>query len=292
MKDNLTITRTDKETGEVVTITPEMESKLQALEFSIVSNWVQTAISIKTIRDEKLYLVRCESFSEYAQYLKDALGFSERNIWKHLQIATTYTETVLRKAAKGTPMQTLIELSRDPALVKNLNEGTAEIDGDKVVYEDGTYESLAAVRERIKREVSEVYKKKLEEKDLQAKGRETIMKDYQKRLSEQQQEIHKLKETLEHVINQKGVDADKVMFITQKNEALQLISDVQARIVEALGELSYIPENLLVPDVTAQLASTIAILSAGAARLRERYGAIAWLPKVEEDPAHLDVVPE
>lgn len=290
---NLSVTRTDRDTGEVITITPEMEQRLQALEFSIVSNWVQTAINIKTIRDEKLFLVRCDTFSEYVQgYLRESLGISTSNIWKHLQIATTYSDTVLQKVAKGAPMQSLIELSRNPELVRDLNDGSAEIEGDRVVYDDGTFESLAQVRERIKKETAEAYKKKLEEKDLHAKGRETILKDYQKRVQDQQGEIAKMKEAIEHVVNQKGIDADKIMFITQKKEALNLISEVQARIIEALGDLSYIPESLLVPDVTAQIASTVAMLSAGAARIREKYGAIAWLPKVEEDPANIDVVPE
>lgn len=189
-------------------------------------------------------------------------------------------------------MQALIEISRDKDLMDELNQGNAEIEGDRVVYDDGTFESLAQVRERIKKETAEAYKKKLEEKDLHAKGRETILNDYKEQIKKQQGEYHKMKEALESVINQKGIDADKVMFVTQKKEALSLISDVQARIIEALGDLSYIPDTLLVPDVTAQIASTVAMLSAGAARVREKYGAIAWLPKVEEDPANIDVVPE
>jgi hypothetical protein len=290
---NVSVTRTDRETGEIITITPEMEQRLQALEFSIVSNWVQTAINIKTIRDERLYLVRCETFSEYVQgYLRESLGISTSNIWKHLKIATTYSDTVLKKAAKGAPMQSLIELSRNPELVKDLNDGTAEIEGDKVVYDDGTFESLAQVRERIKKETAEAYKKKLEEKDLHAKGRETILKDYQKRVQEQQHEIEKMKKAMARLIDQKGIDPKHVMRITQKKEAINLINEVQRRIVEALGELSYIPDNLLDPDVTSQIASTVAMLSAGAVRLREHYGAIAWLPKVEDDPANIDVVPE
>ncbi len=292
MSKDLTTSVRDKESGEVISITPEMQTKLNTLEFGIISNWVQTAISLKTIKDEKLYLVRSDSWGEYVrEYLHESLGFSERQVSRHLQIASTYSEKVLQKASKGTPMQSLIDISRDPQLVEQFNEGEVEIDGDRVVYADGTFDSLSAVRERVRKETAKKYQKQLEAKEIQAKGQDAMLSDYRERLQSMHDEQEQLRSTIKKLVSDKGIDPKTIVFVTQKREAISLIEQHGAKIIELLGDLSNIPQELLDADVTARLTSTIAMMQAGTVRLKEHYGSTVWVPSMTDMPTD-DVVPE
>jgi len=78
----------DEETDDFVEVSVEMQKRANAVHLQIALNAISTAIGIKRMRDEKLYLgFGCQSFSEY---IETRLPFTRRQAYNYIQIAERF----------------------------------------------------------------------------------------------------------------------------------------------------------------------------------------------------------
>lgn len=252
----------DTETGEV--IGADSESKLIFFEQQIAAGCIQIALALKAIRDERLYLVRCGSMKEY---IEDYLPISLRNAERHLQIADAFSDKALEKF-HGTPMTVLLEISRNDELLEQANEPDA--DSEDIV-------------KKIREQERKKYQKKMEKNEEVIQGQDTLLNDLRDRINEKEDEIDKLKKTIHSLIGKKDVDPSRVVFITQKKEAMGVIDESMVMILDALGTLNTIPHELLDAELSAKLSQCIAAVGAGVIRLRDFYSSYVVTPADSAD---------
>ena len=101
----------DQETGETVVLTDDDRNLLISIEQQLALHWIQFSLALKTIRDKRLYLLRCASMRDYCiEHLKISRG----HMYRYLQAADTFSETVLKKISKSNvPMTSLLQLAKD-----------------------------------------------------------------------------------------------------------------------------------------------------------------------------------
>ncbi len=267
-------------------ITPQNpEARLLVLEQQIAFGYIQMSIAIKTIRDEKLYLV-C-GYDSMQSYGLDRLNIMPAQLYRHLKIADSFNEKVLKKLSHM-PMTALLKIAQDSEITEAINTG--EIDGDRVVYADGTSESLTDALERARAGEQKKVRKKLEDAADKLSAKDRLIEDYQAKIGAGKKKIDDLNKTIQDLATRKDIDPEKLVFITQKREAVDLLEESEGRILQVFGSLGGIPHELLDPELTARLARLIASLEAGVQRIREQYGAAVWIPGEHERPGGL--VPE
>ncbi|HPA71682.1 MAG TPA: hypothetical protein PKY31_05415, partial [Spirochaetota bacterium] len=116
-----------------------------------------------------------------------------------------------------------------------------------------------------------------------------LLKLYEERLQESEQKNKDLQKAMMDLTMRKDVDPRKLVFITQKKEALRLVDEVETRFVQILGDAIGVPHELLDPEISMKITHMIASLDAGLIRLREYYGAAMYIPALAQRPD--DVVP-
>ncbi len=241
----------DEETGEVFNAA-EMEKQLLFFEQQIAFGCVQIALALKSIRDEKLYLFRCKSMKEY---MSEYLPMSPRHAERHLQIADSFSDKALKKFTK-TPMKLLLEISRDDELLAFANDPDSE--ADKVIKK---------ARELEKRK----YEKKIADMEDIIDGKEALLEGLRDQTTQKDTEIEKLKNALNKIVSDKGIDPAKAIFITQKKEALALIEEAFSHISGLLGDISNIPQDLMDAELTSKLTYTVAAVKAGIHRVEDAF---------------------
>lgn len=260
----------DDEYGEVLN-SADTESRLVFFEQQIASGCIQIALALKIIRDEKLYLARCSYMKEYVETY---LPMSLRNAEKHLQIADAFSSQALEKFSKlkKTPLTLLLEISRNDELLEEANDPDSEAD-----------EIVRKAREQERKK----FQKKLEKNDDVIRGQDAILTDLRDRVNDKDEEIAKLKDTIQDLIGKKDVDPSRVVFITQKKEAIGVIDESMVQILDSLGTLNSIPHDLLDAELSGKLSQCIAAVEAGVRRLRDFYSSYVVTPL-----DFSDVVPE
>lgn len=257
----------DEETGEIIN-TAEIEARLLFFEQQAALGFIQTATAFKIIRDERLYLARAASMKDYINtYFKT---LSLRTVELYLQIADAFSGHALEKFT-GTPMKLLLEIARNDELLDEAND--PESDADEVVKK---------AREQEKRK----FQKKLDKVEEINRGQEALLNDLHERLDEKDDEIDKLKSSIQTLINRKDVDPSKVVFITQKKEASGIIDESMVQILTSLGMLNAIPHELLDAELSGKLSQCISAIDAGVRRLRDFYSSYVVTPA-----DHADLVP-
>jgi hypothetical protein len=271
------------ETGEII----ENDSRLSwliSLEKQIAMSYVEVALALKMIKEEQLYLLR--GFETMKDYAQACLGMNIRSVERRLQLANAFSEKVLNKVmGNKVPVNKLLEITKDARLIDDLEEDRAEIQGDRVVYSDGTEDSLDDVIRSIKIRNNDE-KKELTER---LAGKDELLRKAAQRENENQEEVNKLRQTLSRVVSEKGLDPDRAIYITQKKQAVELIENSLDSAIRAISGLDSIPYELLDSELSAQLSAAISAIDAGIYRTREHYGAAIWIPKNE---APRDLIPE
>ena len=248
----------DETTGEVLN-TAEMEKRLIFFEQQIALNLFQVATALKSIRDEKLYLVRYKTMKEYTE---THLSMSERNMKRYLQIADAFNEKSLKKF-KDTPMKMLLEISRDDELIEEANDPESEPD-----------DVVKKAREQEKKKLQ----KKLDKNQELIEGQDALLTDLRDKVQNKDTEIDKLKSTIQSLIGKKDVDPSRVVFITQKKEAMGIVDESTVQILDSLGTLNTIPHDLLDAELSGKLSQSIAAVEAGVRRLRDFYSSYVVTP--------------
>lgn len=265
-----------------VSFSEDAEKRLLALEQQIMVGYVQMALSLKMIRDEQLFFLRdCDSMKDYCLTYLD---MSERQMRRYLLIADTYNEKVLKKLSNQ-PMRKLIELAKNSEVTDALNSGGADLEGDRVVYSDGTFEPFEDVLTRYQSDL----KKKVKESKEVLDAKDEILEGYRDRIEEQEKKIQELMETIQSLITAKDVDPSTVVFITHKKQAASLLDEATALVLDTIGRVDNIPRDLVDAEISGKLAVTISAIEASLQRIRDNWGAMIWLPNNRPQPD--DVVP-
>jgi len=274
MKKDLVITQDAPQTEDRL-------SRLVILENQFAMGYIQLTLAIKEIDDEKLYLER--DYNSMTDYAGSVLKIKPSQLSRMLRIARTFSTQFLNKAAKSKiPMMALLEASKDDEIVDELE--AMDIQDDKVVYSDGTFEPLGGVISRALEREKKLAKKKLTEADSVIQGKQAIVEDYKSRLEEQKEENEKLKKVIQEITHRKDIDPRTLVYITQKKEALNVLDENSMILIRSFGAIGGIPHELIDTEVTMRLTEVIASIEAGLQRLREEYGSVVWIPGKTKSP--------
>ena len=234
-----------------------MGKRLAFWEHQIAAGATQMAIALKAIKDEKLYLAR--EYDSMEAYIKDCIPLSLRTVQYYLQIADALNEKTLEKFS-GTPMKLLIEISRSEELREEANSDDA--DADDVVKKAREYE-----KKRYEKRISE-YKEIIDAKetllqDLRDKSQEVI--------NRKDDEIDKLKNAVQSMAARDGIDPDRLVFVTQKQEAIALIEDILTSTLRQLSDITNIPHDLMDPELTGRLTYAVSAIKSGIGRIEDTF---------------------
>lgn len=259
------------ESGEIITFDDVDKARARAafLEQQIAINVTQMSFALKEMRDSKFYLLRgCDSFSEYCQNI---IQLSRGQAYRYITLATAFNENTLQNLSSGgLSFKKLLDLSKETEVVDGLN--AAEIEGDKVVYEDGTSESLqdviARVKNKAKKENADALQKQKNLVDLKTEHINKI--EEQKR--EKDEEISELKQGIENLSKMKDVDVSRLNYIKSQDEAAMLIDEVMAETGQQLGSICKILPELIDARLASKFAAMMASVEAALGNIREQYG--------------------
>jgi len=246
------IERVDDETGELITFSPDDENELLSIEQNITFNYIQLSLGLKTIRDRKLYLLRADSMKDYCQ---EFLRMSYSHMHRYLKIADAFTYKSLEKFSE-TPMRILLEISRDENLLEEANDPESDVN-----------DIIKKAREQERKKL----KKKMDEMEEVIDGKETLLEGLRDIVDRKDEEIARLKNALENIATKKGIDADQLVFVTQKQEALALIEESFTTILKHLGYMNNIPQELMDAELTTRLTFTVSAIKAGLHRIEDAF---------------------
>ncbi|MBN2157890.1 MAG: hypothetical protein JW807_00740 [Spirochaetes bacterium] len=288
------IVKIDAETGREVSFTETDVQDLRLFEQAIVASWIQEAVALRNIANRKLYLLHdCPTMKDYLmEYYKK----SYRHALRLLFITDKINPDKLTDLTE-IPMTKLLEIARDDGMVDKINEGDASLDADKVVYADGTFESLDDVIARAKREAKreegkerDKLKAKIEKANNKLSGKDFMLKNLEDQLQESIDRTKRLEESLQSLMSEKGVDPKTIVFITHKKQAVELIDESMREALKRLADIDNIPKDLVDAELGGRMALAVSSVEAACERIRDNWGMILWLPGKVEHPT--DVVPE
>lgn len=259
----------------------DRSEKLAKLENQVAMGFIQMVLALKEIDDEKLYLEK--DYNSMTDYAGDVFKLKPSQVSRFLSIGRAFSSQFLSKASKAKlPMTALLEASKNTEIVDELE--AMNIQDDKVVYSDGTFEPLSSVISRALERERKQAKKKLAEAESVIQGKQAIVEDYKSRLEEQKEENEKLKKVIQEITCRKDIDPRTLVYITQKKEALNVLDENSMILIRAFGAIGGIPHELLDTEVTMRLTEVIASIEAGLQRIREEYGSVVWIPGKSKSP--------
>jgi hypothetical protein len=286
--------KVDSETGSEIAFTGEDMQDLKLFEQSIVSSWIQEAVALRNIANRKLYLLRdCASMKDYLmEYYHKSYAHAKRL----LSITSKINPDKLTDLTE-IPMTKLLEITRDDGMVDMINDGEANIEADKVVYADGTFESLDDVIARAKREAKreeeqerDKLKTKIDKQKDKLEGKDFMLSNLQNQLQESVDRTKRLEASLQSLMSEKGVDPKTIVFITHKKHAVDVIDESMREALKHLASIDNIPKDLVDAELGGRMALAISSIEAGCERIRDNWGMILWIPGKTERAT--DVVPE
>jgi hypothetical protein len=259
----------DYETGEVMN-TAEMEKRLFFLEQQIAFSATQIALSLKEIRDGKYYL--CRNFKSMQEYVEKSLPWGISTVKNYRQVADTLNEKTLQKLSNA-PMRILIEIARNEELKEEAN--SEDTDTDDIVKK-------ARELERKK------YQKKIDEYEGIIDGKETLLENSRETVKRQNEEIDKLKNAVSEMAASKGIDPDRLVYVTQKKEAIALIQEVLTTNLRLLSDITNISHELVDdPEVSGMLMNAISAMKVGINRIEDTF-----FMQLKAANNSIDIIPE
>ena len=292
--NNTAIIKTDADTGKEIAFTEVDVQDLRLFEQAIVASWIQEAVALRNIANRKLYLLHdCPTMKDYLmEYYKK----SYRHALRLLFITNKINPDKLTDLTE-IPMTKLLEIARDDGMVDMINDGEANIEADKVVYADGTFESLNDVIARTKREAKreedqerDKLKSKIDKANTKLSGKDFMIKNLEDQLQESIDRTKRLEESLQSLMSEKGVDPKTIVFITHKKQAVELIDESMRDALKRLADIDNVPKDLVDAELGGRMALAVSSVEAACERIRDNWGMILWLPGKVERPT--DLVPE
>jgi hypothetical protein len=289
-----TIVKIDVETGNEIAFTGEDVHDLKLFEQGIVSSWIQEAVALRNIANRMLYLLRdCESMKDYLmEYYNKSYSHAKR-----LLFITGKIDSDRLTDLSEIPMTKLLEIARDPGMADMINDGEANIEGDRVVYSDGSFEPLDDAIARAKREAKREEEREREklktkigrQKDV-IEGKDFLLKRLEGELAESAERTRRLEDSIQSLMSEKGVDPKTIVFVTHRKQAVEVIDESMREALRHMAAIDNVPRDLVDAELGGHMARAVAAVEAACERIRDSWGAVLWLPGRHDRPS--DVVPE
>jgi len=292
----------DPDTGEILTPNGNMLS-LRALEQQIEmgkNNMRMGAmligIALKSIRDDNLFILcGCETMKDYCEKY---VGISQRSAERYLQLASSFSEPVLKQLTdEGVPQKKILDLSKNRDLKAAIEAGDIEIDGGQFVYPDGTVEDIDAAVDRIRKEVAREAEKdkekmrfQVDNMSRQVKGQKDAARLLEDEITRQKEHIEELNAAISKLATRKDIKAEAMALVLHKREAVELIEENTPAILKLIGQIENIPKDLIDAELAGQISFFLSALEAALQRCRDEFEIHMFIPGKKERP--LDVVPE
>ncbi len=245
--ENMPKSVTDPETGLKVKVTKEMIMVLMNAERVITTNMEQLALALKTIRDDKLYLLY--EIGSMGEYLEKRFSFSERFGYSLLKFADVFGDSKHFSEIMHQPRRLLELASKDDNLAKQLKDG-------EVTMPDGTRLSLKELKKEFANElVSELERTKSDLKATKKEAREN------KQLAEEQGK------TLAHY--EDSLAEGNFKKITKKKEVMAELFAIDAQAADMVKRLDSIESEE--PEVVSQLVKTLTGVLAGFSQVQNKH---------------------
>lgn len=259
----------DHETG-IALNTTDMEKRLLFLEQQIAFSATQIALSLKEIRDGKYYL--CRNYKSMQEYIEQCLPWGFATVKNYLQVADTLNEKTMHKLSNA-PMRVLIEIARNEELRDAAN--SEDSDADDIVQK-------ARELERKK------YQKKIDYCEEVITGKEKLLQNSRETVKQLEETIDNYKKQVSEMASREGIDPDRLVFITQKKEAISLIQEVLTTNLRLFSDITNIPHELVNdPETTGMLINALSALKGGIYRIEETF-----FMQLQVANSSIDIIPE
>ncbi len=230
------------------TFLPSDLAELSELERHIEYNFQSIAVSLKKIKDKKLYLLReCISFEEYCQ---NFVPFSASTAKRYVLIADKFSSSPHFDQIAQLPKSALVELAKDTEFTSMLNDGEIRTADGEIISIDAL---IAQGNIAMQTELAEL-KKKLEQKKSEVE------------IASQKLQ---LVETERDVLLQNNTDLPKLKKKKEIEAMLHRLKSESTSIISGLNQV----EPSTDPVICSEVGALLGQLLGGLTMLRDE-----WIP--------------
>ncbi len=237
----------DPDSEKVVKVNEEQARELAALEIQLAASVTNLILTLKKVRDSKLYLLRSDTFDEYVRMI----GLAPRTAYRQLQIADTFGSSKHFEDLQRLPQSILLEAAKNDDLVQQLNDGEVKThDGEiltiKEIVDSGAVK-LRAELEKYKKS-SANFKSKFEAADEERKLFASELEGWKEKIG-----------------------PENFQRISKKKDAMAALFAADGEIANAIRSLNSIESDD--PEVISKIGAVIGLLQYGAEGLQDK-----WMP--------------
>lgn len=230
----------DPVTNAVVQVSEAQMRKLTELEVRLSYSITNLMLDLKALRDEKLYLLRCDTFEEYLRMI----GVAPRTAYRQLQIADAFGDSKNFSELSKLPQALLLEVAKNDDLAQQLRDGEVRTsDGEILSIE----EIINSGNVKLKAELEKAqkgfrnYKKKFEEADEDRKLRSAELDEYKEKLGSDFVRISKKKDAMAALFAAEGEINSVVTTLDRiDNDDVEVVGKLGALI----GQIKYAMDAL------------------------------------------------
>lgn len=236
----------DPDTGKKIKVTQDMISAFVGAERQALGGFEMIALALHKIRSEKLYLIVCETLSEY---METRFSHSPSLGYHLLKMADVFGDSKNFPEIMQQPRKLLELATRNDDLKKQLKEG-------EITLPDGTQVSLKELKKSMALELTNDLD--IAKKDLKATKRQA------RELTQQVEEKDKL------IANYEAGMADgEFKKLTEKKQILSELFAMDAEVASIIKRLDAIESEDA--QVVSRLEAVLTQLLAGASKVQDRW---------------------
>ncbi|MBE7439089.1 MAG: hypothetical protein HS115_11580 [Spirochaetales bacterium] len=236
------------------------------------------AMALKTIRDQKLFLIEnCGSMHEWLLTNFQSSYTTFKNL---MTVADRFADSSDAQQVLSQPITHLLLYARHEETAQAISDGSIQFQGGKVVLEDGTEISAKdfakQIRNELKSESGDEAKKldhKLKQKTAQLSAKDSVISTLQEDLEQARQRAADLEKAL---IETKDIDPARLVYITHKKDAIQLLTDVAPQVIGLMGQIDGMSADAVDAEVAGHFARSLSAIEASLENLKNRWGGIIW----------------
>ena len=278
---------TDPETGTELTFTAAEQFALNEAKRQIKGDLCSIAFKLRDIRDRKLYLL--DECSSMQQWLLGNFQGSYSTFKNLMRVADAFyaVPDPERVSLMTQPITHLLLYARHEETREAIEQGEVGFDDEgMVVIEKGGETTRIPVTEfvgQIRKEITDEIGDKATKANDQFKKQKTITATKQQLVEHQDQQIEELQQkitTLEATITEMShgeVDPAKLVQVTHRNEAIELLQDCPMQIVQLLGRIDNLNPDLVDAEVAGHFTRGLATVEAALSRIRDSWGRVLWV---------------
>lgn len=289
-----TIIITDPETGKELTFTAEHAASLAAAKHQVKAGLATVAVALKTIRDQKLFLM--ENCGSMREWMLENFQSSYSTFKNLLSVADRFAEAPDADMVLSQPITHLLLYSKHEATADGIQDGSIQFSGGKVILEDGTEISAKdfakQIRTELKKETAEELKKldhKLKTNAAKISAKDSLIESMQEDLAKLRQRSADLEKA---ITESKDIDPSRLVYITKKEEAVSLLVDTTTQVLGLIGQMDNLPETLVKDaEVSGHFSRSLSAIEAGLERIRTHWGSMVWAPREVGDLPTDDLTP-